>query len=66
MGRIYRRGILKQIDCSKVQQVMCIVKPDTDYTSNQDLVVGGVYLSNRIVYNTESFGQVITGDVWSV
>ena len=67
MGKIRVRGGLgKQIDRSKVQQVMCIIKPDIDYTSNRDLVVGEVYLSNRIVDNTESFGQVITGDVWSM
>jgi hypothetical protein len=59
-------GGIPSFDSGKVQQVMCIIKPDIDYTSNKDLVVGELYLSNRIVDNTESFGQFITGDVWSM
>lgn len=66
MGRIYRRGIVKQIDRSKVQQVMCISQPDTDYTSNEDLVVGNVYLSDRKVEDMKSYGEVVTGDVWNM
>lgn len=66
MGRLYRRGMAKQIDRSKVQQVMCISQPDTDYTSNEDLEVGKIYLSDRKVEDMKSYGEVITGDVWNM
>jgi hypothetical protein len=67
MGRrACRYGSVPQFDRSKVQQVMCISKPDIDYTFNEDLEVGEMYLSDRKVECMKSYGEVMTGDVWDM
>lgn len=66
MGRRLRYGGIPNFERNKVQQVMCINKPDIDYTSNEDLEVGEIYLSDRKIEDMESYGEVVTGDVWDV
>jgi hypothetical protein len=67
MGRrTWRYGSVPQFDRSKVQEVICISKPDIDYTFNEDLEVGNIYLSDRKVEDMKSYGEVITGDVWNM
>ena len=65
MGRFISRRINKKIG-NNVQQVMCINKPDIDYTSNEDLEVGEIYLSDRSIEDMKSYGEVVTGDVWDM